>query len=348
MKKNPILLFGAGKKGQRALQYFGYEQVRYFADNDPAKVGYHVMEKPILSFEEMVALQEKYRIVLAVGEKLQPEIIRQFEDNKIAEYELYEDIYDKRTQVSNPYLQELKDRFAGRRCFVIGNGPSLRVEDLDKIVKNGDVSFASNKIFMMFDKTSWRPDVYCAVDDLILNNWTEEILQLACEIKLVYPIQKLWNGGNNAALLKESNVRLIQMNNMRAKGGELPDFSLDASKCVFDSGTVTYVMIQWAVYMGCREIILLGVDHSFDTDGAPGEVKTYAEDDENEEGRDGMYFTKGYRKKGETYHPPESGAMTKAYLKAEQVSRQNGFHVRNATRGGKLEVFERVDFDSLF
>ena len=40
--------------------------------------------------------------------------------------------------------------------------------------------------------------------------------------------------------------------------------------------------------------------------------------------------------------------ITKAYEWAEIYSRKHGFRIYNATRGGKLEVFERVDFDSLF
>ena len=33
---------------------------------------------------------------------------------------------------------------------------------------------------------------------------------------------------------------------------------------------------------------------------------------------------------------------------AENYSRNHNFRIYNATRGGKLEMFERVEFDSLF
>jgi hypothetical protein len=39
---------------------------------------------------------------------------------------------------------------------------------------------------------------------------------------------------------------------------------------------------------------------------------------------------------------------TKAYQSAKAYADAHGIKVYNATRGGKLEVFERVDFDSLF
>ena len=59
------------------------------------------------------------------------------------------------------------------------------------------------------------------------------------------------------------------------------------------------------------------------------------------------YFTKDEleRYKKNKPHPKE---ITKAYEIAEQYSREHGFRIYNATRGGALEVFERVNFDDLF
>ena len=40
--------------------------------------------------------------------------------------------------------------------------------------------------------------------------------------------------------------------------------------------------------------------------------------------------------------------MTMAYESFKNYADDNGIIVKNATRGGKLEVFERTDFDGLF
>ena len=37
-----------------------------------------------------------------------------------------------------------------------------------------------------------------------------------------------------------------------------------------------------------------------------------------------------------------------AYRAAEEMSYKRGIRIYNATRGGKLETFERVDFDEIF
>lgn len=40
--------------------------------------------------------------------------------------------------------------------------------------------------------------------------------------------------------------------------------------------------------------------------------------------------------------------VTLAYQSAKQYANQHDFKIYNATRGGKLEIFERVDFNDLF
>ena len=55
-----------------------------------------------------------------------------------------------------------------------------------------------------------------------------------------------------------------------------------------------------------------------------------------------------YIKENEKRNIPQLHNSLQAYKKAEIYSRRNDFRIFNATRGGKLEVFERVDFDSLF
>ena len=54
-------------------------------------------------------------------------------------------------------MKELKDTKIGKRCFIIGNGPSLKAEDLSKLYKNNEITFAFNRIYHIFDQTKWRP-----------------------------------------------------------------------------------------------------------------------------------------------------------------------------------------------
>ena len=123
-------------------------------------------------------------------------------------------------------------------------------------------------------------------------------------------------------------------------------FSKKADRFIYDGNTVTYMSIELAAYMGFSEIYLLGVDHNYpilrDNSGKVTVDKTVAahfyETADDNYGDDSKHF--------------KSAAIelvTKMYETAEKYSRDFGsFRIYNATRGGKLEVFERVEFDSLF
>jgi hypothetical protein len=56
---------------------------------------------------------------------------------------------------------------------VIGNGPSLRPEDLDRL--GSEITFASNKIYLVFDQIAWRPSYYSVCDPLVAQNNRETI-----------------------------------------------------------------------------------------------------------------------------------------------------------------------------
>ena len=93
--------------------------------------------------------------------------------------------------------------------------------------------------------------------------------------------------------------------------------------------------------MGFSEIYLLGIDHNY--------AKSINEEGkvvENPDVKD--YFTEDYDSdiKDQVVH--DMRAPTQAFASVEQLSRKlNTFRVYNATRGGKLERFERVDFDQV-
>ena len=78
------------------------------------------------------------------------------------------------------YLQTLKGIHEGKRCFVIGNGPSLCPEDLDLLC--GEYTFAANRIYNIFDRTSWRPTYYLTVDCPMVPGRYEELLKHADEL----------------------------------------------------------------------------------------------------------------------------------------------------------------------
>lgn len=227
-------------------------------------------------------------------------------------------------------IRALKDSHAGERCFIVGNGPSLKMEDLEKL-KN-EYTFAFNRIYLSFDQVTWRPTFYCTQDIKLAKNSRGEILENISTEYVFAPIDLFWYEGID---LKTdyyfSPVRT---------GENKPGFSIDADQRIYTANTVAYTAIQLAVYMGFTDIYLIGVDHNFHTyQDKNGNI---VHDDHVKD-----YFTEKYNSDQSELFVPRLDVSSLSYESAQEYAENNSVHIYNATRGGKLEIFPRVDFDSL-
>ncbi len=105
---------------------------------------------------------------------------------------------------------------------------------------------------------------------------------------------------------------------------------------------MTYTAMQIAYYLGFQRIILVGVDHSFKTTkGEPGSPVVSQGDDPNH--FDPQYFGKGFR-----WLLPDLEMSELAYRIAKYQFERANREIVDATIGGKLQVFRKVDYRSLF
>ena len=101
-------------------------------------------------------------------------------------------------------------------------------------------------------------------------------------------------------------------------------------------------MLQLAVWMGIDELYLYGIDHTFKLPSdykKPGIPVTY-EGEQN-------HFIPNYRDNGEKWAPPNPKKTEEALMCARSYCDKNGIKIYNSTRGGKLEIFERKQFDKI-
>lgn len=227
------------------------------------------------------------------------------------------------------------NQYTGQRCFIVANGPSLKAEDLTLLHNRREITFAMNRIYKVFDQTPWRPTFYICEDELIAGGQQEEINAIEAEEKFI-PIEIKW--WHNVDIKDACYFHLNYHDEKRYPYS----FSPDCAHQVDCRGTVTFTCMEFAAYMGFSEVYLLGVDHNYRvTIDINGNVVT----DPNQKD----YFTENYDTdiKDQVVH--DMGNNTRAYLDAKaHLEEAGGTTIYNATRGGKLEVFQRVDFDSLF
>lgn len=239
--------------------------------------------------------------------------------------------------VSIEQLKVFHNKHKGEKCFVIGNGPSLTIEDLERIHRSGVISFASNLIFGCYDKTKWRPEYYFFTDGMGIR----ETFQDRKDIEYVAQNCRYFFSRSNGDLAKwaQEISNLVLFKYVYSESEERFDFSSDCAEKVYTGYTVTYAMLQMAVYMGFEEIYLLGMDHSFSVerrkDGRIIENKNVRNHSEIME-KDRMWGVADMER------------VEKAYTAAKAYADTHGIKIYNATRGGKLEIFERITFDELF
>jgi hypothetical protein len=234
-------------------------------------------------------------------------------------------------------LQSLHNKYKGNRIFVMGNGPSLNQTPLEKLAN--EYTFGVNRIYLLFDRISWRPSFYTALDWRVTPDTAHDILTLR-DMTFFFP-QRFWG-----MLRTGEDVYWYYSQSC--------SFSHDASKGVCGTGSITGTAIQLAYYMGFDPIYLIGVDTTYkvhqtvkqegkDTFGTG--VKLYLESTKDD---DPNHFDPRYFGQGSKWHDPNVAAMIQGFQHCKEATESQGRKIYNATVGGQLEVFERVDIHSLF
>ena len=77
-------------------------------------------------------------------------------------------------------LAALKDSHKGERCFVVGNGPSLKNTDLSKL--KDDFSIGMNRIFLAADELNFTPDILVCVNDLVVEQSVKEFSRCKSQV----------------------------------------------------------------------------------------------------------------------------------------------------------------------
>ena len=226
----------------------------------------------------------------------------------------------------HPELSVFKNLHLGERCFIIGNGSSLAADDLDMLHFRQEKCFGMNGIPLIFNDTAWRPHYYVIEDIKAMDYFSDLICQ--CNIHEAFIADV-----NQAFLKRVASREKYHVFHLIGKEftPNLPCFSEDFEKGIYTGKTVTYACIQIAAYMGFRKIYLLGIDFDY-AEGETMQVK---------------HFSERYHMDPKAVNPSAKHESLLAYQSAKNYADTHGIEIYNATRGGALEVFPRVDFDEL-
>lgn len=223
-------------------------------------------------------------------------------------------------------LSQWRDRYTGQRCFILATGPSLTISDCEKL--GNEYTFGMNSLTRIFKDTDWRPSFYGIQDWNVYRNIADTMEELrgipkffsddiirndpsALQMKLVVPFVV------NAAYHRYS----MYTHEYFARFSERPDI------ITYDGYTITYSLLEIAVFLGFKEIYLLGADCDYS-----GSHQHIVES--------GNFV-------GQADFSEVTKRLFAAYRTADEYCRLHGVQIFNATRGGKLEIFPRVDLDQV-
>ena len=234
-------------------------------------------------------------------------------------------------------LAALKDIHRGQRGFIIGNGPSLRQTDLTKL--RGEYTFGMNRIYILFPELGFTTTYFLSINDLVIEQCAGEIMALPMPKFLTWRSHRFFKSHQPSAISHQPSSFIPPTFLYTTYTG--PKFARNAAGRLWEGATVTYVALQLAFHMGFERVILIGVDHSFVSKGEANKTITSQGDDPN-------HFAPNYFGKGFRWQLPDLDTSERAYRMAKVAYEADGRQVLDATVNGKLTVFPKVDYNSLF
>jgi hypothetical protein len=191
----------------------------------------------------------------------------------------------------------------------------------------GEQTFGMNRIYLLFPELGFCTSYYVSVNSLVIEQCAQDIRALDVPKFLSWRSRHLIQPTEDMVFLHSTYSG--------------PKFARDVRGRLWEGATVTYVALQLAFFMGFEQVILIGVDHSFSAKGAPNTTIISGGDDPD-------HFHKGYFGKGFRWQLPDLDTSERAYLMARRVYEEAGRQVLDATVGGKLTIFPKVEYTSLF
>lgn len=226
-------------------------------------------------------------------------------------------------------LQNFKNIHPGKRIWIIATGPSLREEDILKL--RNEITIGVNGTIYLYNRIGWKPTYFCCGDPVGYLLFKTEIDK--AKIKNVF-LSLLCKKNAEDMVFKPHYYDCYlkdcrwPSNNKRLK--KYVDFSEDVGlQGVYSGGrSITTEAVQIAAYMGAKEIYLYGQDCDYS-----GRKHFYDMEEEEVWTVDGQTSF--------------NNAMIIFFENAKKYAERKGIKIYNATRGGKLEIFERVDLDEV-
>ena len=245
-------------------------------------------------------------------------------------------------------LTKFRNIHAGKRAFVIGNGPSINGQDLTLL--KDEVTFVTNWFVNHPDYEKIDPTYYCVSSHEMFGGWGVEQPRanpdwLAAMLARAGRSHKFFSSPFRDYLLNEGifsarECDFLLFDRPKYQVDHRRDINLDLTQPMDDgyTGIITFCL-PLAHYMGITEIYLVGCDcdYKLTTPDAP---KAYFYDFSKHTSRTTSH-------EGLMRAWAEDGPIFQSYEIVRDRFALDGIRIVNCTAGGRLEVFPRADYETV-
>ncbi len=223
-------------------------------------------------------------------------------------------------------LKKFENIHLGETAFLIGNGPSVRAEDLEEM--SNSLTFCFNRFHLAYGDFQFRPSYTLCCDRQMREDFGQEIVEKSAGTVFIAAENKPEFEGTYEWLYLEH----LQPDQL---------FKESIEKKITTGGSVVVLAIQLAYYMGITKFYLYGVDHT-----AHFNKNENAKDAYRSAIGDGNHFIKNYRS-GKPWCPQNTPQVEESFRVCSKFMNEQGGFVKNTSRFTRLEVIETIDFESV-
>jgi hypothetical protein len=192
-----------------------------------------------------------------------------------------------------------------------------------------------NRFYLAYPDLGFTTSYYVSVNSMVIEQCAQDILGLQIPKFISWRSRPYIQADRYAAVPADAPLVFLHTTYTG------PKFAADAGGRLWEGATVTYVAMQLAFHLGFQQAILIGVDHNFTTQGKPN--TTVVSQGEDKDHFHGGYFGKGFR-----WQLPDLETSERSYRMAKDAYAAAGREIVDATVGGKLQVFRKVEYETLF
>lgn len=238
--------------------------------------------------------------------------------------------------------RELLNRHRGSACFIIGNGPSLAKQNLSALA--GMVTFVMSGFWRHPVVREWLPTYYCFADPLFFDgsdamaNFFRELTQHIQDTKYLLPLV------GRKAVVRQELIGRAQAYYVSFQGALDSCRTQKVDLCRATPGVMSVAQFAMlgAIYMGCRPIYLLGLDHDWLAQRGADRHFYKGKTIEGHAEAHGNLDAIPYREDLESVLK-----LWKGYEKLRAIAKNHNTEIVNATAGGFLDVFPRVTYEEI-